>query len=530
MQLFLAKKGKAWLDWAEAAAVTLDEDGYLQGFEEMNLTLFVKDPKNFGEKFQPGEGKVHVLVVAPQREPPSTQPYPEGFPHLPRDALVEKLHDAVLSTNFVLLSSPSGSGKTSLLTLFRDRYPEIHCVAISLLNHSGPASQILSQHGIDVSKRTCLLHDDGAIFVVMLDDSQCQYDDMPFWSLLIKGSSSWIPLNVRIVISTTHSLESEWPESPVDFRSFRKGITRDDFLLCDDEVRQLFDLGNGLPSKLRSPALEEQRQEVLAFCFSDTMVQAMGSLYGKNPSIPSSIELQTFLIKCLLDDYYYIMPLPLQCDERSCFTRLMEAGIIAEDANSLVKFTSPLATRYYSKYLFPKRGHHNPSSLNELIRKVIGNMSARVLRQSTVDKNDFLKEATFQHQFMEGLALWTEPACSICPELSKVFSVLPRPRGQRNIGEIDFYLGRNLHWGIELLFNGDKIGEHMPGFAVNGRYAALAAKEYAVIDFRCNESGAITKVARKPELVTVFFKLGDFSSCRCIFGLNEDPEPISLNN
>ncbi|KAE9203158.1 hypothetical protein PF002_g21021 [Phytophthora fragariae] len=63
MQLFLAKKGKAWLDWAEAAAVTLDEDGYLQGFEEMNLTLFVKDPKNFGEKFQPGEGKVHDSLI-----------------------------------------------------------------------------------------------------------------------------------------------------------------------------------------------------------------------------------------------------------------------------------------------------------------------------------------------------------------------------------------------------------------------------------------------------------------------------------
>ncbi|KAG7377058.1 hypothetical protein PHYPSEUDO_012238 [Phytophthora pseudosyringae] len=504
-------------------------------------------------------------VVVPEQEPPATQifatfrPYSEGInvrlPHLPRDALVEKLHDAVLATNFVLLSSPAGSGKTSLLTLFRDRYPAIQCVAISL-NHSGPASQILSPFGIDVSKQTCLLPDDGAMIVVMLDDSQRQYHDVSFWSLLVKGALSWIPPNVRFVISATHSLESEWPDSPVDFRSFRQRIMRGDLLLGDEEVIQLFDLGNGLPSKLRSPAVEEviirecaghigalrifidnvveffektspHQQEVLAFCFSETVVQAMGRLYGRRHVIPSSIELQTFLIKCLLDDT--MLP-PMNPDEISCFTRLMKAGIITQDATSFVKFTSPLATRYYSKYLFPKRGHHNPSSLNELIRKVIGNMSARVLRQSTVDKNDFPKEATFQHQFMEGLALWTEPACSICPELSKVFPALPHQRSQRIRGEIDFYLDGSLRWGIELLVNGDNIGEHMSRFAPKGKYAALAAKAHAVIDFRGNKTGKITDVARKPERVTVFFKLGEFSSCRCIFGLVEDAEPITLSN
>ncbi|OWY93852.1 hypothetical protein PHMEG_00036591 [Phytophthora megakarya] len=81
----------------------------------------------------------------------------------------------------------------------------------------------------------------------MLDDSQRQYHDVSFWSLLIKGASSWIPPNVRFVITATHSLESEWPESPIDFQSFRRKITRVDLLLNDDEVRQLFDLGNGLP-------------------------------------------------------------------------------------------------------------------------------------------------------------------------------------------------------------------------------------------------------------------------------------------
>ncbi|KAL3664436.1 hypothetical protein V7S43_010757 [Phytophthora oleae] len=52
LQLFLAKKDK----------------GNAQGFKLMDPTLFLKNPENFGENFQPGEGQVHVVVVVPQQE------------------------------------------------------------------------------------------------------------------------------------------------------------------------------------------------------------------------------------------------------------------------------------------------------------------------------------------------------------------------------------------------------------------------------------------------------------------------------
>ncbi|KAG6599827.1 Crinkler (CRN) family protein [Phytophthora cinnamomi] len=68
LQLFLAKTaGGAWLDGVGAAAVTLDEDGHLQGFEQMDPTLFINNDKHFGKNFGPAEGEVHVLVVAPER-------------------------------------------------------------------------------------------------------------------------------------------------------------------------------------------------------------------------------------------------------------------------------------------------------------------------------------------------------------------------------------------------------------------------------------------------------------------------------
>nr|KAH7501180.1 Crinkler effector protein BLC01 [Phytophthora ramorum] len=69
LQVFLAKtEGGAWLDGAGAAAVALDERGYPQGCVQMDPTLWIKNPKHFGDNFQPGEGQIHVLVVVPEQE------------------------------------------------------------------------------------------------------------------------------------------------------------------------------------------------------------------------------------------------------------------------------------------------------------------------------------------------------------------------------------------------------------------------------------------------------------------------------
>ncbi|KAG6623627.1 CRN-like protein [Phytophthora cinnamomi] len=56
LQLFLAKNDEgrgAWLDGAGAAAVALDERGHPQGCVQMDPTLSIKNPKHFGDNFQP---------------------------------------------------------------------------------------------------------------------------------------------------------------------------------------------------------------------------------------------------------------------------------------------------------------------------------------------------------------------------------------------------------------------------------------------------------------------------------------------
>lgn len=147
-------------------------------------------------------------------------------PHLSRDVLVEKLHEAIIRTNFVLLSSPSGSGKTSLLTLFARKHPEISCVPIAFDSSTQDATTLLSTYGVNVCKKACdILR--GKLCVLMLDDCQRQYNDLDFWTRLIKGSTSWLPDHVRFIISATHLRETDAPLSPVTFRSIQYKLMRD---------------------------------------------------------------------------------------------------------------------------------------------------------------------------------------------------------------------------------------------------------------------------------------------------------------
>jgi Crinkler effector protein N-terminal domain len=69
LQLFLGKKSDdTWLDSNTADAVTLNGDGYPGSFTHMHPSLWINNPNNFGDKFQPREGDIHVLVVVPKQE------------------------------------------------------------------------------------------------------------------------------------------------------------------------------------------------------------------------------------------------------------------------------------------------------------------------------------------------------------------------------------------------------------------------------------------------------------------------------
>ncbi|KAG3087556.1 hypothetical protein PC122_g8796 [Phytophthora cactorum] len=139
----------------------------------------------------------------PEQAPPETPLLFREFstdytrlPTLPRTALVEKLHAAVKSSRFVLLSAPSGYGKTTLMNLFIFQNPSAHCIPISFLKEN--PNEAVAAHGLDVLHKSWQQPKDVAKdqpVVFMLDDAQAMFDDKMFWNFLIEDSAQWLPAN-----------------------------------------------------------------------------------------------------------------------------------------------------------------------------------------------------------------------------------------------------------------------------------------------------------------------------------------------
>ncbi|KAG1698227.1 hypothetical protein DVH05_015215 [Phytophthora capsici] len=99
-----------------------------------------------------------------------------------------------------------------------------------------------------------------------------------------------------------------------------------------------------------------EEDEVLAFCFSTQLVQTAGGLFEvwRGGTLSLSSELRDFLVKCFLNQPDTVPP-PMEGEDLRCFTLLIEEGVIVQDTDSVVTFTSPLAGRRYVKYLYPNR-------------------------------------------------------------------------------------------------------------------------------------------------------------------------------
>ena len=477
--------------------------------------------------------------------------------HLKRSDLLAQLTSLVAQYRFVRLTSPASSGKTSLLKLYQHSLRKTKTIWISCLSNES-AFELLTNRGINLNKGLCGKNLEKRTTVVFLDDAQAKYEDTSFWELLIKSSPNWLPRNIRFVISSTHLLHGERASSPMVLEGLPR-LERNDFLLTLQESNEFLELSVvGLPQKMKSEILkdvlvkecggligalrqsidslkdrfakdpEPHESALLQYFLSNDLLVRISRCFGTAHSAPIGNDLKTHLKEILGNDRTPIVRTWTYLQDEDVYSRLKQGGILVEFPDDSIRFTSQLAKRYYFKWIFPNRTITAPASLLELIKKVIANMSASVLKKATMP-GDFPKEAVFQQLFMQGLASNTCTDCSICPELSKIF---PEESSddvtqEKIAGEIDFYLNGNLRWGIELLVNGVGIGEHMSRFSPpNGKYAALAVNDYAVVDFRRNSTGLPTNISKFPKRVSVFFKSGDYTIARCIFG--EDTAVIDI--
>lgn len=456
-------------------------------------------------------------------------------PYFRRDNLLLDLIEKLQDSKFVLLSSPSASGKTSLLRMFMEQMKSVCCITYISCVANVTLENLLWRAGIQTGSVQGYIHPvEGVRHVVILDDAQTKYGETGTWGVLVKAVSMYFEnQKCSVIISAVHALKSG-TLSPVSFRNMPQ-IKKEAFLLSKKESLEFIsDTTLGLHEKLQSfVQLKEmiatdcggiigalsicvrflnnifrqyscptEEQSIRAY-FSMELTDDMERCFGPNHSQSITQDFVDFLRNVFVNKELKRIDMTEQ--DEVVYYDLLKAGILVESKN-IVDFSSEMARRYYFKQLFPNRSLLNPSSLVDLIRNCVSRFSSSFL-QKTVIAGQFPKEATFQHILFNSLAECTECSTFIYPELSRSFD------GEKIPGEIDFFVDGELFWGIELLVNGGKIGEHIARFGPNGKYAKLDCKEYCIVDFRQSNESNFPNIKRYPNRITVVFIGGKYTSC-----------------
>uniref|UniRef100_A0A7S2U875 Uncharacterized protein n=1 Tax=Attheya septentrionalis TaxID=420275 RepID=A0A7S2U875_9STRA len=162
--------------------------------------------------------------------------------------------------------------------------------------------------------------------------------------------------------------------------------------------------------------------------------------------------------------------------DEPALVQLVRAGVLISTGTF-----SCLVAQWLYFNSFYNRPTEGPTSIEELIFKAVKSMSALRLRQSC-DSGNFPKEAVFQQLFNEAFTMQLPPSVAVCPELN---TFAKDTNGKVLSGELDFFIGDDKRWAVELLRNGDKINEHVQRFDLNeGKYRCVGYKDYLVVDCR----------------------------------------------
>lgn len=502
-------------------------------------------------------------------------------PHLERHHLVEALYDkATRSERCAHIAAPPAWGKTSLLQLFARRYRnDGHvCIHISLGGALSAQKQLLKDAGIDLAHQMlntdmenvvwdCV--NDGKFVFILLDECHGKYSETTFWNSLIKDDA-WLHGCVRFVICATFSLTTY--DSPMVFADLPK-LSFNDLKLTATEVDEFVELANKrsriLGEFIRSPAVLHMItttcdghigaltssmlamekhfknsgsmtvEDVTSFYMSSTVTQTFTRCFGYEPTaVPEAVR--DVLLTCLIKKKASasVENFSERGDQDSLKALLRGGVLVPTHDEGMVRFASPAAWRFVNSIMFPNRlAQELPPDLPTLMRRVIGRMSALALSTSLADRqHGFPPEALFQQLVMGGLQAEMPLQCSISSELSHLFPFEVTEEGHPTLdkvnidGRIDFYIDRSVRWGIELLVSGSDIGEHLARVESGGKYYGLAMNDSIVVDFRGNLNGSVTNVTRHEKRMTVFFKLGDFRTCKVVMGMENEIVTIQLAN
>ena len=466
--------------------------------------------------------------------------------HLPRRDVVQRVIELAQLRQHVVLSSPPATGKTSVLQLIKRQLRDSETVRKVLqipLNTTLSVAAVKEKlAGIGISE----FEDDLERIEntwLLLDDAQNWYGEeyWPFWQFLIKHLPDISVGRVFIIIATTYDLST--PVSPVHFGALPHVR---ETAICETEVAELcglhfqlqhFELFVETLKKLsmlgkneyhigvviqgillleqarKYPGQELNDQIAVDAIRSGGFVTNLKRCFSVPDNLPENGRNR--IIDVILRPPTPAAVVDVEQDEilLQPYTR---AGILGREGH----FSCLAARWFYNKSCFPRRADIPPYSLDDLVRLSVQSLSASQLRHSCLD--GFPKEAAFQHFFNEAMSVHLTTSNFLIPEFN-TWAV--NSEGEEISGELDFYIGGQLQWCVELLWNGDKLGDHIARFDKhNGKYREVIAKDYLVLDCRPPKSGRAV-VINDENRCTLYFE----ENCtQCRIQMRTENEEIVL--
>ena len=471
--------------------------------------------------------------------------------HLKREKLVKDIYNIAKTSQYVVIGSPAGTGKTSLIQLLVEKLQKENAHVIRLgmssLHDAGYFMNKLIAKGVDPSDPMELQKLENTW--LLLDDAQRTYDQKynPFWESLVKDIASADAKGVFVVIAATYDIST--PESPACFRNLLHFTAN----IEEKEAKQLldmhfFDLGISNWEQFRSTLLKlsvlqpwtDKSAELPSFHIGVLMAGIFFIVDRKKRSGESELTEETaldqirgrgfieHLKRCFGLDYSKLQPEYKDrlldavigrdstgageiVPEDAALGPFVRAGVLSETG----KFTTNAAVWFYNDQCFPNRATEPPDSLDSLVLSIIPQLSTKRLTDTL--ENGFPKEATFQHLFNEEMSKLLTFTNKVIPELNTY--VEPSP-GSDGTGELDFYINGRLKWCLELLRGGDKVKKHLNRFdPVNGKYRKVPKNDYLVVDCRGPKIGRGCKAS--PHRCTLYFS-EDFKTCHCKMRMEEE--------
>ena len=229
-----------------------------------------------------------------------------GQARFKRPQLIEKIHQFTMKQTFTLISSPSASGKTSLIDMFMEALdPTTNVTKISCVRPQS-LRDLLLLGGIDISTLSYSPPANGHVHYIMLDDAQKKYDDETTWTTLIKAMRTTLYENrCFVVISAVYSFKPG-VVSPAAFGQLLR-VTSDDLLLNHDEsIDFIADPSIGLHEKFAEFTLLKNMIAVQCGGLIGALKISCSQIniaFSKEINVKESDALQLFLSKTIMGPF-----------------------------------------------------------------------------------------------------------------------------------------------------------------------------------------------------------------------------------